>query len=253
VHTSKSAIFVAANLKAIVLAGGLGTRLKHLTTDTPKPMVDIAGRPFLEYLLDSLESQGVSNVVLAVSYLNEKIIGHFGSSYRGMELNYSVEETPLGTGGAIRQALDQHAALFDQELFVLNGDTFVDFNLEEMRVKKHQTEARFVMLTKHMDDTGRYGRIEVKGERVTTFQEKQSGSSGFINAGVYLFDVGLLDDFATGSAFSFEKDILEKYSSTICPVAFVTSGHFIDIGIPEDYQRAAEELPKHFLCHGQPE
>ncbi len=237
---------MADNLKAIVLAGGLGSRLKHLTADTPKPMVDVAGRPFLEYLLDNLANQGVADVVLAVSYLKEKIIEHFGSSYRDMALHYSVEETPLGTGGAIRQALDQYAALFTRELFIFNGDTYVDVALTEMLREKKMSEARFVMATKFLEDTGRYGCVEVSSGSVAGFQEKKDGASGLINAGVYLCDGNLLDDFETGSVFSFETDFLEKFASTIKPRTLETKGLFVDIGLPEDCIRASKEFAGRF-------
>ena len=152
-------------MKAIVLAGGLGTRLASVTSDIPKPMAPIGSRPFLEYLLDYLVEQGAEQAVLAVSHKWEVIQGHFGGTYRGMSLNYSVEEQPLGTGGAIRQALE---FLTDNEVIVLNGDTLFRIDLNGMVNIHRNGGTRLSIALKQVTDSGRFGRVEVSTDGVIT-------------------------------------------------------------------------------------
>ena len=180
-------------MRAIVLAGGLGTRLAQVTRDIPKPMAPVGSRPFLEYLLDDLVDQGIKQTVLAVSYRWEVIQEHFGSVYRGMELSYSVEKSPLGTGGAIQQAL---ATLAEDEVIVLNGDTRFRVDLAEMEKRHRNSGAPLTIALKHVNDSGRFGRVEVSADGlVTRFLEKSTGGPGWINGGVYILNSSLFRDF----------------------------------------------------------
>ena len=227
-------------MKAIVLAGGLGTRLASITGKIPKPMAQIGSRPFLEYLLDYLVDQGVEQVVLAVSHKWETIRGHFGDAYRGMLLSYSVEEQPLGTGGAIRQALESIA---DDEVVVLNGDTLFRIDLEGMVNKHRNGGARLSIALKQVSDSGRFGRIEVSADGViTSFLEKSTGGPGWINGGIYMLNRDLFADFPMPARFSFEQDLVEPGIDRIQPRAFQSDAYFIDMGIPEDYERARREI-----------
>jgi len=227
-------------LKAIVLAGGLGTRLASITSKIPKPMAQIGSRPFLEYLLDYLVEQGVEQVVLAVSHKWETIRGHFGDAYRGMLLSYSVEEQPLGTGGAIRQALESIA---DDEVVVLNGDTLFRIDLEGMVNKHRNGGSRLSIALKQVSDSGRFGRIEVSADGViTSFLEKSTGGPGWINGGIYMLNRDLFADFPMPARFSFEQDLVEPGIDRIQPRAFQSDAYFIDMGIPEDYERARREI-----------
>jgi D-glycero-alpha-D-manno-heptose 1-phosphate guanylyltransferase len=227
-------------LKAIVLAGGLGTRLASVTSDIPKPMAPIGSRPFLEYLLDYLIEQGAEQAVLAVSYRREAIQGHFGDIYRGLPLNYSVEEQPLGTGGAIRQALD---FITDDEVVVLNGDTLFHVDLNGMDKIHRNGGARLSMALKQVTDSGRFGRVEVSAEGViTSFLEKSTGGPGWINGGVYMLHRKLFADFPMPVKFSFEQDLVEPNIARIQPRAFQSEAYFIDMGVPEDYARAQREI-----------
>ena len=227
-------------MKAIVLAGGLGTRLAHVTSDIPKPMAPIASRPFLEYLLDYLIDQGCEEIVLAVSYKWEVIQKYFGDEYRDISLKYSVEDTPLGTGGAIRQAIE---LLADGDVVVLNGDTLFHVDLRGLAAEHRSSGARLSMALKRVADSGRFGRVEVSADGVvTSFMEKSTGGPGWINGGVYILNSSLFRDFPMPAKFSFELDLVEPNIDRIQPQAFQSDAYFIDMGIPEDYQRAQNEI-----------
>jgi len=221
-------------MEVIILAGGLGTRLRQVIENLPKPMAPVAGRPFLEILLNFLAQQGVTRVILSIGFMAEVIIGHFKDEFAGMEIVYAVEQIRLGTGGAIRNAL-QYCQ--DDHILIVNGDTFIDFNLEELEqqwFKYHKP----VVVAKQIADTSRYGRLEVVDERVTSFLEKGVSGAGLINAGCFIIPSDLLDEFAIGERFSFESDFLVNYITSGYLSVFTTDGKFIDIGIPEDYKLA---------------
>ena len=227
-------------MKAIVLAGGLGTRLSGITGDIPKPMAKVGARPFLEYLLDYLVEQGIEQAVLAVSHKWEVIREHFGDAYRGMSLNYSVEDEPLGTGGAIRQAL---VIIPDDEIIVLNGDTLFHVDLEAMAAAHHRGGVLLTIALKQVVDCGRFGRVSISDNGVITeFQEKSTNDSGWINGGIYMLNRHLLVDFPMPVKFSFEQDLVEPNIRRIRPVAFQSNAYFIDMGVPEDYERAQSEI-----------
>jgi len=227
-------------VKAIVLAGGLGTRLSGIVSDIPKPMASVGARPFLEYLLDYLVEQGAEQAVLAVSHKWEVIREHFGESYRGIPLSYSVEGEPLGTGGAIRQALE---TLPDDEVIVLNGDTLFHIDLEAFSTAHHRGKALLTIALKQVAECGRFGHVNISGSGVITeFQEKSTNGPGWINGGIYMLNRRLLDDFPMPVKFSFEQDLIEPNISRIRPLAFQSDAYFIDMGIPEDYRRAQSEI-----------
>lgn len=225
-------------MEAIVLAGGFGTRLKQIVPDLPKPMAPVAGRPFLEILLTFLARKGFRRVVLSLGYLADKVVSHFGDRFAGMELVFEIERTPLGTGGAVRQALTQCR---DNHVFVFNGDTFLD--LEVADVEAHwQAHHAPIIVAREVADTARYGRLEESDGRVVGFSEKGVAGPGLINAGCYVLPAEILDAFAPGRPFSLEADFLAKAVKFQRFDLFVSSGHFIDIGMPEDYARAQAEL-----------
>lgn len=226
------------NATAVILCGGLGTRLRAVSGDLPKPMVDVAGRPFLEYILDYLIKQGVNKAVLAVSYKKEAIIEHFGNKYKSLNLSYSVESAPLGTGGAVKQSIHQHFDHSEQFVLVVNGDTLVEYQLEEMFSILNKYNTDIVMSLKAMEDTSRYGRVSVDNKTIINFEEKKGGLPGLINAGVYLFNSRLRSELPQQTSFSFENDFLEKIVHTHNVLASVTNGYFIDIGVPDDFNKA---------------
>lgn len=221
-------------MEAIVLAGGFGTRLRQVVADVPKPMAPIAGRPFLEILLGSLARKGFSRVVLSLGFMAKKISDHFGTQFAGIDIACVVEDTPLGTGGAIRLAFE---ACTQDHVFVFNGDTYLD--LEVQSLEQHwQANRHPIVVGRQVPDTSRYGRLIVDGGRVTSFAEKGMAGPGLINAGCYVLATDALARFPLNQPFSIETDYLVPEVARATVQVFETVGVFIDIGIPEDYARA---------------
>ncbi len=226
--------------EAVVLAGGFGTRLRSVITDLPKPMAPVRGRPFLEIVLDELIAQGIERVVLAVGYKAELIRAHFGDAYRSLELLYSIEEEPLGTGGGIRQAV---AMCNSESVFVLNGDTLFRVDFERLFNRFAASDSLLTIALKEMRNFDRYGTVLVNDLNVITgFREKRPMELGLINGGVYLMRASLFGLKSLPDRFSFEQEILEAEYVRGRFHAEVFDGYFIDIGIPEDYERAQGEL-----------
>ncbi len=229
-------------MKAILLAGGRGTRLRSVVADVPKPMASVAGRPFLEILLGQIIRQGVDEIILSVGYRHEVIMSHFGSSFRGVPLTYVVEDTPLGTGGALK--LVCRNADDDSPYFVFNADTFVEVNLSKMHQSCQVSGADVGMVLRRMDDVSRYGRVtlDAKEARVIRFEEKSAHEAGFVNMGVYLLRPNLFRRFDLPDVFSLENDLFIKKLDDVAISPWITNGYFIDIGIPDDYQRAQSQM-----------
>lgn len=229
-------------MEAIILAGGLGTRLSHIVNDVPKTMAPVCGKPFLKYVLDNIKENGFEHIILAVSYMRGQIMDYFGKEYKGMKVTYSVEESLLGTGGGTRQAL---SFCNDQEVFVLNGDSFLEVDFKEMLNFHLRKSADITIATKHMEHFDRYGTINIDNDtkRILSFNEKKFQEEGIINGGIYLMKRNVLDGIKE-KKFSIEKDFFENFSLNLNIYAFETKGYFIDIGVPEDYYRAQEEFAK---------
>lgn len=225
---------------AIILAGGLGTRLQSVVSDLPKPMAPVGGRPFLEYLMAALSRWPISKVILSIGHLGHKIQGYFGDRYKDVEVVYAVEEQPLGTGGAIAHAL----RLADPgPVLILNGDTFFEIDLPEMIRTYHLRSADLVLALKPMTHFERYGTVDIdKDSRIIGFHEKAPRTQGLINGGVYLLHSRLLDDFLLPDRFSFENDFLENYYAQLKMFAYISDGYFIDIGVPDDYSKAQQDF-----------
>ena len=230
-------------MEAVVLAGGLGTRLYPRLPGIPKAMALVAGRPFLAWILDALADAGLARVVLSVGHLGDKIRDAFGETYRTLELAYAVETSPLGTGGALRNGLGLLRGS-DEPIWVLNGDSIVRLAFAEMWAA-HQPRCSnpraITMASVKMPDAGRYGALEIKDGRVVRLGQKEGG--GVINAGIYLLDRRVFDAWDLPAAFSFETDFLAPFADRLEIAAFATDGWFIDIGVPADYDRAQAELP----------
>ncbi|HKN21909.1 MAG TPA: nucleotidyltransferase family protein [Terracidiphilus sp.] len=226
-------------MEAIVLAGGLGTRLASRLQGLPKPMAPIAGRPFLEILLNQLRRSGCTRVLLSVGHQHSVIQDHFGASFHGVSLHYVVESVPLGTGGAIRFALAQAR---EESLLVLNGDTFLNADYAAM-LRFHALEGAAVTLAVvHRDDVSRYGSVTIEGQRITGFEEKGRSGSGWISAGTYVLARNLAWPPALPEKFSIERDFFVPEVTRLRPAALKVDGFFLDIGIPEDLDRAQTEL-----------
>ena len=226
-------------MEAIVLAGGLGTRLASRLHGLPKPMAPVAGRPFLEILLNQLRRSGCTRVLLSVGHQHTVIQDHFGASFHGMPLDYVVESVPLGTGGAIRLALAQAR---EESVLVLNGDTFLDADYAAMLRFHAAAGAAVTLAVVHRDDVSRYGSVTIEGQRIAGFQEKGNSGPGYISAGTYVLARNLAWPPALPEKFSIETDFFMPEVARLRPAAFKVDGFFLDIGIPEDYDRAQTEL-----------
>lgn len=226
----------------MILAGGLGTRLREVVCDKPKVLAAVNDRPFLQYLLDQLSQNGIGRVVLGTGYLGEQIESAFGNSYRGTRLVYSREPEPMGTGGALRHALP---LLDSEELLVLNGDSFCDFDYRGFRALHREKGAPMSLCLAQVPDVARYGAVKVDAEgRILEFVEKGALSgAGLINAGIYLLRRAVIESVPAGRAVSLEKEVIPELIGAGLS-GFRTRGRFIDIGVPEDYRAAQEFFAK---------
>lgn len=223
---------------AIILAGGLGTRLREAVPDRPKPLAPIQGVAFLDLLLDQLERSGViDQIILAIGYKAETIVDHYHKQNRKVPIVFSVEEKPLGTGGAIKRAL---ALTQTSPLFVLNGDSYLSCSLDKM-LQDFRFPASLAYT--HVENASRYGQIEIdSSERITAFREKdQTDRPGWINGGIYLFDRSIFE--SRPEVFSLEKDLLPALLVDGGVFGFRATDLFIDIGTPASFA-AAQNLLK---------
>jgi D-glycero-alpha-D-manno-heptose 1-phosphate guanylyltransferase len=232
---------------AVILAGGLGSRLQTVVRDVPKPMAPINGRPFLEYLLDYWIGQGVNHFILSVGYKHEIIERHFTNHYKQAEIEYAVEEKPLGTGGGLLCALKY---LRGPNLFlILNGDTFFEIDLEQMRLYHQGKQAAVTIALREIEANNRYASVEIdKDQKITAFNNRaRTSERALINGGIYLAETSTFYDVTSKSdePVSIEDQLYPRMLSAGKRMyGFSSSGNFIDIGIPEDYQRAANFLQR---------
>lgn len=230
-------------MDAIVLAGGLGTRLRAVVSNLPKTLAPVNGRPFLDIPLGFLDSSGlIDKVVLAVGYMSEKIVEEYSNRRDfGFRIEFSVEKEPLGTGGAIKKAL---CLVDSNEVLALNGDSFAELDIQELLRFHKVKDADMSIALKRVIDAGRFGSVilDESTGRVTAFKEKSKEPiSGFINAGVYLFNRGIFDTVEAQKNLSIETDLFPDFvHGRLFGLPF--EGRFIDIGIPETYTISSEYL-----------
>jgi NDP-sugar pyrophosphorylase family protein len=231
------------DVTAVVLAGGLGTRLRGVVADRPKVLAEVAGRPFLSYILDQLADAHITRVVLSTGYMAEQFADVIGHEYRGIEVTYAHEEAPLGTGGAIKFAGGQATG---GHLLVMNGDSYFDADLSAY-IAWHLSGGQDVsLLLVDVPDASRYGTVRLNEEspRVAEFLEKRPQPvRGLINAGVYLLQRDMLEHIPPGPC-SIERDVFPRWLNEFDVRAWTTDGAFIDIGIPEDYERSHEFMQR---------
>ena len=226
--------------QSIILAGGLGTRLRTAVPDLPKCMAPVAGKPFLHHVIAYLQLQGVDSFIFSLGYMNEVIRDFINKSYPGLDVRYVIETEPLGTGGAIKLACNKAS---QENVIILNGDTMFKTDVSQLLSFHLQHQAGCTLALKPMKDFDRYGVVEINEEnRVQSFKEKQYYENGLINGGVYALNVASFLYLGLPDKFSFEKDYLEKYYKTQKIIGLVQDAYFIDIGIPEDYERAGKEF-----------
>lgn len=228
--------------ECIVLAGGFGTRLRSVVKDVPKCMADVAGRPFLYYIFHYLKKQGISHVILSLGYKSEIVLEWIANSDFGIKTSYVVESEPLGTGGAIKYAMSKAET---ESVFVINGDTFFDVELSSFSDFHFKNKGHISLCLKPMANFDRYGSVEVEGEKITGFNEKKYCESGLINGGVYLINKSALESIDLPEKFSFEKDVLENKDLNLNILGYRSNSYFIDIGIPEDFEKANIDFQKY--------
>jgi D-glycero-alpha-D-manno-heptose 1-phosphate guanylyltransferase len=225
--------------EAIVLCGGLGTRLRPVVSDVPKPMAPISGRPFLEYLLAFLAAEGVSRVIMAAGYKHQVIADHFGARWNGLDIAYSIEPEPLGTGGGLRLAMGRLEAAAG---LVVNGDSLLITPLAPL-ARAIADGAALAMAACWRADAAGCGVYELDGGRLSGFHQGAPGEAGLVNAGVYAVTRDLFAGAPLPAAFSFEQDFLAPFAGRIEARVVTVEGGFIDIGLPETYAAAQTLLP----------
>ena len=226
--------------EAIILAGGLGTRLRTVVSDLPKCMAPVAGKPFLQYAIQHLQKQGVDKFIFALGYLSESIEAFLSTNYPLLNYQLSIEPEPLGTGGAIQLAAQKAT---EKNVIVVNGDTLFSVDLQQLYTAHFQYQAACTLCLKPMENFERYGAVELNDDNsVASFKEKQFYQKGYINGGVYALNVEIFLQEGLPQKFSFEKDYLEKKINQQQLFSLVQDKYFIDIGIPEDFERAQKEF-----------
>lgn len=225
------------NTRAVLLVGGMGTRLRSIVPSVPKPMATIRGKSFLELLIKQLSKQGIYRLVMCTGYLADQIRAHFGDgSSWGVSIEYSQELQPLGTGGAVKLA-ESH--LDDAEFFlVMNGDSFMEVNFSRLLQTHREKKAIITMAVRRVENASRYGALDLAADgRISGFFEKSTTElPGIVNAGVYVFSREVLQQIPSGPC-SLERDIFPKLLGAGM-YAVEHHGMFIDIGTPEDYAKA---------------
>jgi D-glycero-alpha-D-manno-heptose 1-phosphate guanylyltransferase len=225
------------DVTAIILAGGKGTRLREVVADRPKVLAPVAGRPFLAYLLDQIERAGVCRVILSTGHMAEQFAEAIGYKHNGLTIEYAHEESPLGTGGAIKFAASKADS---PHVLVMNGDSYFDADLVAYTAWHVSGGQDASLLLVEVPDASRFGTVELRpdGEHVAAFLEKQGvDCPGLINAGIYLLRREVISRIPDGPC-SIERDVFPGWLDKLDVRGWVTDGEFIDIGIPTDYERS---------------
>jgi D-glycero-alpha-D-manno-heptose 1-phosphate guanylyltransferase len=228
--------------EAIILAGGLGTRLQSTVPDLPKCMAPVNGKPFLSYIIRHLQSQGIEHFIFSLGYKSEAIVDFLAKDFHTLFFKTCIEDEPLGTGGAIKKACKMAK---DKCVLVANGDTLYKIDVDKVAEVHCLTGAVCSLNLKPMINFDRYGVVEIDNHCIIkNFKEKQFYESGLINGGVYALHTHKFLEEHLPEKFSFETDYLEKYYEKRRMFGIIQDEYFIDIGIPEDYERAQAELIK---------
>lgn len=226
--------------ECIILAGGLGTRLRSAVPDLPKCMAPVAGKPFLAHVIDYFQQQGVEKFIFSLGYKHEVIEDYLEAEYPSLQKQYVIEQDPLGTGGAIQLACRQAT---EKNVLILNGDTLFSIQLPALTAFHEQHQSHCTLALKPMQQFERYGVVEIADNgAIKSFKEKQYYESGLINGGIYAIQVAPFLKEGLPEKFSFEKDYLEKLYTVRPMFGVVQDEYFIDIGIPEDFEKANREL-----------
>jgi NDP-sugar pyrophosphorylase family protein len=225
-----------SEVEAIILAGGMGTRLRSVVSDRPKVMASVADRPFLTRLFDQLLSAQITEAVVSTGYMAEQLEEAIGDSYKALRIRYSREARPLGTGGGVRLALEKTAS---DPVFVLNGDSFCAVDLREFCRYHRAKGARASVVLTRVEDTSRFGQVKIdeRGSVVEFVEKGAAKSTGWINAGIYCLNRDVIEPLPPGKAISLERDVFPGLIQAGL-FGFPGGGEFIDIGTPESYKKA---------------
>jgi len=226
--------------EAIILAGGLGTRLRSVLPELPKCMAPVNGRPFLSYIIDYYLYQGIEKFIFSLGYKHEVISAWIKEQYPALTAQFVIEKEPLGTGGAIQLAIEKATS---KDVLILNGDTLFEVSLKTLSLFHKNSGSACTLSLKPMINFERYGVVETEDDgRIKSFKEKKYYTTGLINGGVYILNTGRFRQQKRPEVFSFEKDYLEVFFSAMPMYGCVQDSYFIDIGIPEDFERAQREM-----------
>ena len=232
------------SMKAVIMAGGKGTRLRPLTSNQPKPMISIANKPCMEHIINLLEHHGLEDIVVTVEFLSEEIQNYFGDgSAWGVKLSYSVEEEPLGTAGSVKFTQDR----LNERFVIVSGDALTDVDLSAVVAFHEERGAEATLVLKEVDDPSEFGIVVLEDDgRVSRFFEKPDPDEVFsntANTGIYVLEPGILDGIPAGEEYDFAKDLFPKLLEAGRPIyGYVTDGYWEDIGNIEQYldaQKAA--------------
>lgn len=226
--------------ECIILAGGLGTRLRSEVADLPKCLAPVAGKPFLYWVIEYQLRQKISSFVFSLGYMHEKIESFITENYPSLDVKFVVESEPMGTGGAIRLAMQ---SCTEENVQVINGDTIFETNSQRLLYYHMENKAACTLALKPMKKYDRYGSVETDEHmNIVSFTEKKYMEEGSINGGVYIINRLSFQQIDLPEKFSFEKDYLEKYNGAQKMIGVNDDGYFIDIGIPEDFKKANHDF-----------
>jgi D-glycero-alpha-D-manno-heptose-7-phosphate kinase len=234
------------NVKALILAGGFGTRLKSVVSDVPKPMALVAGKPFLEYQIGFLKEQGITEIIIAVHHMADKIKSYFGDGKNwGVEITYSDEEYPLGTAGAIKKA----ERYLEDTFIVLNGDTYSPINIGKLLSFHKAKRSLFTLALANSAEVSQSGTVVLEGSRISQFLEKSADGEGLVNRGIYVFEPKVFDYIEEGKKVSLEQEIFPKLASQGVLFGYEDSSSFIDIGSPGEYKKLKKKIIEEILVN----
>jgi len=231
-------------MEAIILAGGMGTRIRSVVSDLPKCMAPVAGQPFIFYLFNYLQRNNVKKIILSLGYKHEVVKEWIEQQNFPFNFAYSIEDEPLGTGGAIKKSIE---LVESEDVFILNGDTLFEIDLRVFKDIHKKSNLPLSLALKPMTEFERYGNVEINDKHIITgFKEKIYCKEGMINGGIYLLkkENHLMDNLS--KKFSFETKILQQQAGQGIIQGYINTGYFIDIGIPLDYEKANKEFKRMF-------
>lgn len=219
---------------AIILAGGLGTRLRSEVPDLPKCMAPVNGKPFLAFVIAYLQKEGIKHFVFSLGYKSDVVIDYVNQNYPQLQKTFVVEQEPLGTGGAIQLALKE---VRDKNVLIVNGDTLFNVDLKQLSNEHLNKHADCTIALKHLTQFSRYGTVLLNEDSsIKAFEEKKYCEDGLINGGIYALNRQQFLSIHFPSQFSFEKEFLERYTGKLQFFGMESDHFFIDIGVPEDYK-----------------